>query len=167
MEINDKLRLKSYLLLLLATITACAPDQRLTEESLRYQFSKNEATLNKLAEMARQDKDLIFIMPKKGGFEGGDYHWNRQKSNLSETRRNEYRTLLKSAAIDGGMSVYKGNLDFDVHAFISGVGYLNMDIQPSKDAQLARTRNECKFNKVQHKCFIHLTKNWYMSFGTS
>ncbi len=118
MKFNNMLKLISILLLVLITISACAPDQRLTEESLRKQFSKNEVTLNKLAEMARQDKDLIFIMSKSGDFEVWDYRWNRQKSNLSETRRNEYRALLKSAEIDGGMNIYKGNVDFDVHALI-------------------------------------------------
>jgi hypothetical protein len=42
MKFNSELRLISFLLFLLATISACEPDQRLTQESLRNQFSKNE-----------------------------------------------------------------------------------------------------------------------------
>lgn len=78
MRFNRKLTPNALMPLLQTLFSACSPDPRLIEASLSIQFIKNEAALNKLVQMAHEDKDFVFIMPKNDALKGDDYRWNRE-----------------------------------------------------------------------------------------
>lgn len=134
-----------------------------TESELKKNFFENEATFNKLIEMAHTDKeDFTLKIPSSRYHDGNKELYVQKNTQFSEPRFNEYQLLLKKTRFLVGIDSFNENVR--VVLDWSGSGYLYAySFTPDPEATVS-SYDECEFTAVHRECFVPLKDKWYMTF---